>query len=60
MSTVGLAEVVPVRRCEGGVEPVASGFFPLQALADADGWVFVPADREGFAPEAVIEMWAIP
>ena len=32
-STIGLAEVVPVRALVGdGVEPLASGYWPLQAL----------------------------
>jgi molybdopterin biosynthesis enzyme len=59
-STVGLAEVVLVRRCEGGIEPIASGCFPLQALAQADGWVLVAPDREGFAPGATVDMYALP
>jgi molybdopterin molybdotransferase len=59
-SIVGLAEVVLVRRCEGGIEPIASGCFPLQALAQADGWVLVAPDREGFAPGATVDMYALP
>jgi molybdopterin molybdotransferase len=59
-SLVGLAEVVLVRRCEGGIEPIASGCFPLQALAQADGWVLVAPDREGFAPGATVDMYALP
>jgi molybdopterin biosynthesis enzyme len=59
-STVGLAEVVLVRRCEGGVEPIASGSFPLQALGQADGWVLVAPDREGFPPGATVDMHALP
>ena len=46
-SPLGLAEVVPVRRLLGRVEPVASGYLSLQALARAEGWVLVPADSEG-------------
>jgi molybdopterin molybdotransferase len=52
VSTIGMAEVVPVRACEGGFEPVASGFFPLQALARADGWVLVASELEGYRPGA--------
>jgi molybdopterin biosynthesis enzyme len=59
-STVGVAEVVLVRRCENGVEPIASGHFPLHALAEADGFVLVPPEREGFAPGATIAMYALP
>ena len=49
VSTVGLAEVVPVRRVADGVEPLASGYWPVQALTRADGWVLVPPESEGFA-----------
>jgi molybdopterin biosynthesis enzyme len=59
-STVGLAEVVLVRRSDGGVEPLASGAFPLHALARADGWVLVAPDREGFPPGATVDMYALP
>ncbi len=59
-STLGLAEVVPVARAAGGVAPLASGYLPLQALARADGYVLVPADREGFAPGAEVEMRPLP
>jgi molybdopterin molybdotransferase len=60
VSTVGLAEVVLVRRCAGGIEPIASGVFPLQALAQADGWVLVAPDREGFPPGATVDMYSLP
>lgn len=46
-SPLGFAEVVPVRRRAGKVEPLASGYLPLQALARAEGWVLIPADSEG-------------
>jgi molybdopterin molybdotransferase len=59
-SIVGLAEVVLVRRCESGIEPIASGAFPLAALAQADGWVLVAPDREGFPPGATVDMYALP
>jgi molybdopterin molybdotransferase len=58
VSTVGLVEVVPVRRVADGVEPLASGHWPLQALARADGWVLVPAESEGFPAGASLEMRA--
>jgi molybdopterin molybdotransferase len=59
-STVGIAEVVLVRRCENGVEPIASGYFPLHALAEADGFVLVAPEREGFPPGATVAMHALP
>jgi molybdopterin molybdotransferase len=47
-SSLGMAELIPVR-CRGGTaEPLASGYLSLQALAQADGWILVPADSEGY------------
>jgi molybdopterin molybdotransferase len=47
-STVGLTDVVPVRRVDHGVEPLASFYLPHCALSRADGFILVPADSEGF------------
>ena len=60
VSIVGMAEVVPVRRIENGVAPLASGHWPLQALTRADGWVFVPPQSEGFAAGTQLEMQPFP
>jgi molybdopterin biosynthesis enzyme len=59
-STIGLAEVVPVRRVADGVEPLASGYWPAQALTRADGWVLVPPESEGFPAGTALEMRAFP
>lgn len=58
-SSLGLTEVVPMRMREGAAEPIASGYVPLSALAQADGWLLVPADSEGYPPgaEVVIRPW---
>jgi molybdopterin biosynthesis enzyme len=55
-STLGLTELVPVARQEGGVAPLASGYLTLQSLARSDGYVVVPAESEGFAAGARVEM----
>jgi molybdopterin biosynthesis enzyme len=47
-SPLGLVEVVPVRLAADRAEPIASGYWPLGALAGTDGWVLVPAESEGF------------
>jgi molybdopterin biosynthesis enzyme len=47
-SSLGLAEVVLVRRLSDAVEPLASGYLSLTALANADGWILVPPDSEGW------------
>jgi molybdopterin biosynthesis enzyme len=49
-STLGLAELFPVRVRDGAAEPIGSGYVPLSALAEADGWILVPADSEGYPP----------
>src|SRR5215475_6995335 len=43
-STLGLAELVPVRCEADGAAPLASGYLSPQSLAQADGYVVVPAD----------------
>ncbi len=48
-STLGLAELVPLRCRDGMAEPLATSYLPLQALAQADGWVLVQPDSEGYA-----------
>src|SRR5262245_44703225 len=58
-STVGLAELVPVR-CDGAsATPIASGYLPLSALAQANGWVLIAPDSEGYpeASEVMIRPW---
>ncbi len=47
-STIGLTELVPVRRTGDMAEPLASGYLSLTALAQSDGWIVVPAESEGF------------
>ena len=58
-SPLGLAEVVPVRRRLGTVEPVAQTYLAPQALARADGWILVPADSEGYAAgsKVIVRPW---
>jgi len=55
-STVGLAEVVPVRRTGDNVEPLATKYLPLSALTRSDGWILVPADNEGYAAGAPVQV----
>jgi molybdopterin molybdotransferase len=58
-SPLGLAEVIPVRRRLGRVEPCAQGYLPMQALARAEGWLLVPADSEGYpaGTRVVVRPW---
>jgi molybdopterin molybdotransferase len=60
VSTVGLAEVVAVGHCEGGVEPLASAYFPLQSLARAAGWILIPPESEGFPAGTTVALRPFP
>lgn len=55
-STVGLAEVVPVRRHGEQAEPLASKYLPLSVLARSDGWILVPADSEGYSEGSPVQV----
>ncbi len=59
-SSVGLAEVVPVRRVGDKVEPIAHGYMPLSALTRADGWILVPAESEGYSAGAPVSVFPLP
>ena len=51
--------MVPVRRVADGAEPLASGYWPAQALTRADGWVLVPPESEASGRHS-LEMRAFP
>jgi molybdopterin molybdotransferase len=55
-STVGLTEVVPVRRNAGNAEPLATKYLPLSSLARSDGWIVVPAESDGYAAGTPVQM----
>jgi len=59
-SGLGLAEVIPVCRAGDAVEPLASGYLSLAALANADGWILVPPDSEGYPAGASVTVRPLP
>src|SRR4029079_9624914 len=59
-SAVGLAELVLVRHDGKQAEPLASKHLPLSALAEANGWLLVPADSEGFPLGAQVAIYSLP
>lgn len=59
-SALGMAEVVPVRCRDAKADPIASGYLPAQALAQADGWILVPAQSEGFPSGAEVVLRPLP
>jgi molybdopterin biosynthesis enzyme len=58
-SLLSMTELVPVRCTGQKAEPIASGYWPLQAIAQANGWILVPADSEGYpaGAEVVVRPW---
>ena len=57
-SPIGRLDYARVRLADGQVEPLAiGGASVLSSTTRADGFVIVPADSEGFAPGAEVEVW---
>ena len=58
-SSLGMTEVIPVRVHDGAADPLASGYWPLAAVAAADGWILVPPDSEGYPAfgKVVVRAW---
>jgi molybdopterin biosynthesis enzyme len=56
-STVGLTEVVPVRRNGTGAEPLASRYWPLSAIARADGYLVISPESEGASAGSTVQVW---
>lgn len=57
-SPIGRLDYARVQIVDGAVEPIAvSGASVLSSTTRADGFVIVPADSEGFAPGADVEVW---
>jgi molybdopterin molybdotransferase len=59
-STVGLTELVLVRRGQDGTVPLAAKYLPLTAFAHADGWILVPAASEGYPAGATVTVRPLP
>jgi molybdopterin biosynthesis enzyme len=59
-SSLGLSELIPVRRIGDCIEPLASGYLSLAALANADGWILVPPDSEGYPAGAAVTVRPLP
>jgi molybdopterin molybdotransferase len=59
-STIGLVEIVPVKLESSNAQPLASGYIPMQTMAQADGYIVVPADCEGFQAGTVVNVRVMP
>ena len=58
-SALGFSELVPVQSEGLVVTPIASGYVPLSALAQANGWIFIKPDSEGYpaGSEVMVRPW---
>ena len=57
-SVVGRVDYARVRISQGHVEPLSiSGASILSSVSRADGFVVIPADLEGYAAGALVEVW---
>jgi molybdopterin biosynthesis enzyme len=54
-SALGMVDVVLVRREADRWKPLAAGDISWSAIAEAEGWLAVPAESEGFAAGEVVE-----
>lgn len=59
-STIGIADVVLLKSRSGDADPLASGTWPMQALAQADSYLVVPPDSEGFPAGASVNARPLP
>jgi molybdopterin biosynthesis enzyme len=59
-STVGLTELIPVRRAGDRAEPLAARYWPLSAIARADGYVVIAPDSEGSSAGSAVRVWPFP
>jgi molybdopterin molybdotransferase len=60
VSNLGMSELVLLHRAGGGVAPLPSGYLSPSALTQADGYVLVPPDSEGYPALAQVEMRMLP
>jgi molybdopterin biosynthesis enzyme len=58
-STVGLAEVALLRETTGGLEPLGLGSLTLPGIAQAEGYLIVPPESEGFQAGETVEAFAL-
>jgi molybdopterin molybdotransferase len=48
-SAPGIGDVVLLRETAGGWLPLSTGDLPFHFITEADAWLIVPSDREGYA-----------
>jgi molybdopterin biosynthesis enzyme len=58
-SQVGLTELALLRQTMGGLEPVGVGSITLAALAQAEGFLVIPPECEGFSEGTEVEAYEL-
>lgn len=56
-SSVGIAEIALLAEEHRAWTPLATGEWPLHAIARADAWLLIPAGHEGFAAGAPVDAY---
>lgn len=59
-SSIGMTDMVLVLRESEKAEPLASGYWPMHALARANGFVAVPPESEGYPAGASVTVSDLP
>jgi molybdopterin molybdotransferase len=59
-STIGIADVILLKSHGGEAEPLASGYWPMQALAQANSYYVVPPESEGFPAGSTVNASPLP
>jgi len=59
-SSIGLTEVVPVRIDTSQAEPLAHRYWPLSAIARADGYIVISPESEGASAGSAVQVWPWP
>jgi len=60
VSLLGVTELIPVRLREGKAEPLATDYWSLSVLAEADGYVVAGSGSEGFAAGTPVPVLPLP
>ena len=58
-SSVGIAEIVLLRKVDDAWMPIATGDLSLDAIARADAWLAVPGGSEGYAADTPVNAYML-
>jgi molybdopterin biosynthesis enzyme len=58
-SSVGIAEIVLLKKADDAWLPLATGDLSLEAIARADAWLAVPGASEGYAAGTPVDAYML-